>query len=94
MRARSSPRNLDAELIQLGVRDAKRPAADRRHPSSGGMAERAAKGIAANHSRGAHDDKTLLACRRIHDRGRSSIQSTWSLRSANNHAPSVFTKVS
>jgi hypothetical protein len=63
-------------LVQLGVREARFPAADGRYTRNGGMVERVAKGITAHHPRGAHDDKTLLACRRIHDSGRSSIQST------------------
>jgi hypothetical protein len=82
-------------LCQLGVREAKLPAADSRHTSNGGVVERVAKGVSADHSRRADDYKTFLARRRnVYDSVRSSSQSTSSRRSANSHSPSVFTNVS
>ena len=46
-------------LCQLGVRDAELPAPDRRHTSDGGVIERVAKGVSADHSGRAHDYKAL-----------------------------------
>src|SRR5580692_12870946 len=94
-------------LFQLRVQDAQFLAANRSHALNRGAIERVADGVAADHSSRSHNDETLLAdggnthrlagahfIRRAHDRMRSSIQSTYRLRSANNHAPSCFTKVS
>jgi hypothetical protein len=64
-------------FFQLGVREAKSPAADRRHTSNGGVVQRIAKGVAADHPRRADDYKTFLGRRRsVHDSSRWSSQST------------------
>ena len=75
-----------------------------RHTSNSRVPEGVAKRVSADHSGGADDYKALLArrwnvhrshlvrCR--HNRGRSSIQSTYNRRSAKSHVPSIFTKVS
>src|SRR6185437_2901921 len=48
-------------LVQLGMRYAKLPAADRRHTSNIGVVKRIAEGVSADHSRRTHDDQTFLA---------------------------------
>jgi len=64
-------------LCQLWVRETELPAADRRHTSNAGVVQRIAKGVAADHSRGAHDHKTFLArYLNTHDSSRCSSQST------------------
>src|SRR4029077_13164610 len=86
---------LTVHFFPLGVRDAKTPAGDCRHAANSGVVERVAKGIAANHAGRPHDDKTFLVRRgRVHDRPRSSTQSTKSWRSAKSHETSLFTKLS
>src|SRR6201998_674239 len=78
------------DFFHLGMRDAKTPAADCRHATNRGVAERVAKGIATNHAGRPHDDKTFLVRRgRVHDSARSSTQSTQSWRSAKSQAPFV-----
>src|SRR5258708_32333053 len=52
------------DLAQLGVRNAIRSAADRRHTSNGRLVERVAKGIATHHSCRADDYKPFLSNRR------------------------------
>ena len=68
--------------------------ADRGHTADGGVIERIAKRVAADHSGRADDDQSFLGLAHSHDSGRSSTQSTYSRRSENSHAPSVFTNVS
>jgi hypothetical protein len=46
---------------QLGMREAKLPAADRRHMTDGRVLQRVAKSVSADHSRRAHDYNALLA---------------------------------
>src|SRR6266478_7492519 len=48
-------------LCQLGMRNAELPAPDRHHTSDGGVLERVAKGVSADHSCRANDHKALLA---------------------------------
>src|ERR1700720_2715147 len=94
-------------FFQLRMQDAQFLAANRSHAFDSGATECVADGVSTDHSSRAHNDETLLAdggnthrragthfIRRGHNRMRSSIQSTYSLRSANSHAPSCFTKVS
>jgi hypothetical protein len=65
------------DLVQLGMRDGKLPAADRRHTPNAGVVQGIAKGVAADHSRRADDHKTFLARRRkVHGSSRCSSQST------------------
>jgi hypothetical protein len=47
-------------LFQLGVRDAKLPAPDSGYMFDGGVFERAANGVSADHPSRAHDYKSLL----------------------------------
>ena len=56
------------DFFQLGVRDAKTPAADCCHAANSGVVERVAKGIAANHAGRPHADKTSLSRRNAQDR--------------------------
>src|SRR5579859_2248308 len=51
------------DLVQLGVRNAIRSAADRRHTSNGRLVERVAKGIATHHPCRADDYKPFLVDR-------------------------------
>src|SRR4029077_3195981 len=46
-------------LVQLGMRYAKFPAADRRHTSNVGVVQRIAKRVSADHSRRTNDYKTF-----------------------------------
>ena len=64
-------------LIQLGMRDTDLSPPDGRHTSNGGMVQRIAKSVAADHSGRTHDYQTFLARRRnVHDSSRCSSQST------------------
>src|SRR3954452_132334 len=64
-----------------------------RRASDRGVLECVAKGVSADLLGRPHDSKGL-PLRRGHDSARSSSQPTWSRRSANSHAPSVFASVS
>ena len=93
-------------LFQLGMRDAELLAPNRGQAPDGGVLQRVAKGypptipVAPMITRrswptvGTFIDDPAALLVSSHDRGRSSIQSTYSRRSANRHAPSCFTKVS
>jgi hypothetical protein len=64
-------------FFQLGVQDAELAAPDRRHNPNGGMVERVAQCVSADHPGRADNNKTCLARRQsAHDRARSSSQST------------------
>jgi hypothetical protein len=64
-------------LVEFGMGKPSFPATDHRHPSDGWAIQRIAKGVAADHSRRAHDYMTFLASRRnIHESSRCSSQST------------------
>ncbi len=76
------------------MRDACRLAADRSHTADGGMIERVPKYVPSDHTRGADDDEPLPRVGGCHDNRRSSIQSTYSKRSENSHAPFALTNVS
>jgi hypothetical protein len=78
----------------MWMREARRLAADRGHTSDCGVIERVAQCEAADHSGRTDDDQPPLGTGRSHDSERSSTQSTYSRRSENSHAPSVFTNVS
>src|SRR4029077_6128919 len=84
------------DLCQLRMRDADRPAYDRRHLVDGGICESIPKSVAAHHPRGADDHQAFLtrAVGAAHANGRASIQSTYSSRSAKSHVPSILTNVS
>ena len=81
-------------LVQFRMRDARRLAADRGHTVDGSTVERVPNCVPSDHARGADDDEPLPRVGGCHDNRRSSIQSTYSKRSENSHAPSALTNVS
>jgi hypothetical protein len=81
-------------LCQFRMGHACRLAAERSHTADGGIIERVPKRVSSDHARGADDDEPLPRVGGCHDNRRSSIQSTYSKRSENSHAPSALTNVS
>ena len=80
-RVRSSPRSLDAEPLSAWGADPELPAPDSSHTCDGGVLERVAKSVSADHSGRTHDYKACLArCRNVHGRPRRAVSTVMTVR--------------